>query len=218
MAPDATPTRPVLTRIRTGLWRARRAGWYALYHAVAQHLPASYRFQPLGRIAKAIRGAACRRLFRSAGRRINVEQGANFHTGWEVELGDDSSLGVNCRVPYDLKVGRDVMMGPDVVIIGENHRWTDVTTPMRLQGFQAYRPVRIEDDVWIGARAIVLPGLTIGRGAIIGAGAVVTRDVPPFAICAGNPARIIRYRTDGPGRPADSAEPPEPALTSRPSR
>jgi maltose O-acetyltransferase len=99
-------------------------------------------------------------------------------------------------IPYDLKVGKDVMMGPHVIIIGENHNSTDLEIPMRLQGYKIFPPVRIEDDVWIGARAIILPGLTIGKGAIIGAGSVVTKDVPPYAICAGNPARILKYRTD----------------------
>jgi maltose O-acetyltransferase len=99
-------------------------------------------------------------------------------------------------IPYDLKVGKDVMMGPYVVIIGDNHRFDNLDLPMRLQGTQEYPPVRIGDDVWIGARAIILPGLTIGNGAIIGAGSVVTKDVPPYAICAGNPAKIIRYRNN----------------------
>jgi maltose O-acetyltransferase len=72
-----------------------------------------------------------------------VEQGANFNTGWEIELGDDSSLGINCMVPYDLKVGKDVMMGPEVIIVGENHRFDRVDIPMRLQGYTTFPPVRI---------------------------------------------------------------------------
>ena len=99
-------------------------------------------------------------------------------------------------IPYDLKVGKDVMMGPYVVIVGDSHRFSRTDIPMRLQGTKEYQPVRIDDDVWIGARAIILPGLKIGRGAIIGSGAVVTKDVPPYAICVGNPARVIKYRTD----------------------
>ncbi|MCB9159898.1 MAG: CatB-related O-acetyltransferase [Caldilineaceae bacterium] len=87
------------------------------------------------------------------------------------------------------------MMAPDVTIVGENHRFDRLDLPMRLQGYQRFPPVRIEDDVWIGARAIILPGVTIGQGAIIGAGAVVTKDVPAYAVCAGNPARVLRLRT-----------------------
>ena len=185
----------MLNKIRTGYFFAKRTFWYLFYHGFAQHLPASYRFQPLGRFAKWCRGVACKRLFRYCGKNVNVEKGANFYTGWEIELGDNSSLGVNCFVPYDLKVGKDVMMGPYVVIIGDNHEFSRRDIPMRLQGRIEYSPVVIEDNVWIGARAILLPGIKIGNGAIIGAGAVVTKDVPPYAICGGNPAKIIKYRS-----------------------
>ena len=157
-------------------------------------MPASYRFQPLGKLAKSWRAAACKRLFRFCGDRVNVEKGANFYTGWEVELGDNSSLGIDCMIPYDLKVGKDVMMGPYVVIVGDSHQFSRTDIPMRLQGIRDYQPVQIEDDVWIGARVVILPGLKIGKGAIIGAGSIVTKDVPPYAICVGNPARVIRYR------------------------
>ena len=174
----------------------KRTGWYIFYHGLAQHLPASYRHQPLGRFGKFCRAKAGKRLFKACGDRVNIEQGANFYTGWEIEIGDDSTLGINCRAPYNLKVGKDVMMGPDVVIIGENHRFSNLDLPMRVQGYEEYPPVRIEDDVWIGTRAIILPGITIGKGAIIGAGAIVTKDVTPYAICAGNPARIIKFRSD----------------------
>ena len=143
---------------------------------------------------KKTRFMACKRLFRSCGQGVNVEKGANFYTGWEIEIGNYSGLGINCSVPFDLKIGNDVMMGPDVIIIGENHHFDDLTVPMRIQGKTKSPPVRIEDDVWIGARATILPGLTIGKGAIIGTAAVVTKDIPPYAICAGNPARVIRYR------------------------
>jgi maltose O-acetyltransferase len=185
----------MLSKIKFRIFLIKRSFWYIFYYGFAQHLPASYRFQPLGRFAKWCRALACKRLFRFCGERVNVEKGTDFYTGWEIELGDDSSLGIDCMVPYDLKVGKDVMMGPYVVIVGNSHQFSRFDIPMRLQGYMEYQPVRIEDDVWIGARAIILPGLTIGRGAIIGAGSVVTKNVPPNAIVGGNPARIIKYRT-----------------------
>jgi maltose O-acetyltransferase len=186
----------MLSKLKFRYFLVKRTFWYIFYYAFARYLPISYRFQPLGKFAKMCRAIACKRLFRYCGERVNVERGANFYTGWEIELGDDSSLGIDCMIPYDLKVGKDVMMGPYVIIIGENHNYSDVEVPMRLQGYTTFPPVRIEDDVWIGARAIILPGLTIGRGAIIAAGAVVTKNVPPYAICAGNPARIIKFRNN----------------------
>jgi len=186
----------MLIELRKRYFFARRSFWYCFYYAVAQHLPASYRYQPFGKLGKACRALACRHLFRKCGQHVNVEHGANFYTGWEIEIGDYSSMGINCMVPYDLKVGKDVMMGPFVVIIGDSHQFSDRNIPMRLQGIKQYPPVQIADDVWIGARVMILPGLKIGKGAIIGAGAVVTKDVPPYAIFAGNPARMIGSREE----------------------
>ena len=99
-------------------------------------------------------------------------------------------------IPYDLKVGKDLMMGPEEIIVGDNHRFDRRDSPMRIQGNKEYPPVHIEDDVWVGARAIILPGVRTGKGAIIAAGAVVIKDVPPYAICGGNPAGVIRFRDD----------------------
>ncbi len=185
-------------RLRTNFYLAKRACWYGFYYFFARHLPVSYRYQPLGKFARWCRAAACRRLFRYCGAKVNVERGADFYTGWEIEIGDNSGLGINCTVPFNLKLGRDVMMGPDVYIVGENHAFARDDVAMRLQGKTNPARVRIEDDVWIGARVIVLPGVTIGKGAIVGAGAVVTKDVPAYAVCAGNPARVIRFRKSEP--------------------
>lgn len=164
------------------------------YYAIAKHLPLSYRFGPLGKLSKSLRGIACNYIFESAGKNINIERGAFFGSGKRIQIGDNSGLGENCQAPDNIQIGRDVMMGPDVLIIGKNHKFEDLQTPMRLQGAKDAPPVVIGDDVWIGARVIILPGITINKGAIIGAGSVVTQDVPPFAIYAGNPARIIRFR------------------------
>ena len=183
-----------MSKLTTTLFYLRRNFWYIFYYFFAQHLPASYRYLYIGKFAKFCRAVSCKRIFRKCGRNVNIEKGANFYTGWELEIGDYSSLGINSMLPYDLKVGKDVMMGPEVIVIGENHKFDDLKLPMRLQGMKEYSPVRIEDDVWIGARAIILPGIKIGKGAIIAAGAVITKDVPPYAICGGNPARIIKYR------------------------
>lgn len=98
-------------------------------------------------------------------------------------------------------IGDNVMFGPEVTIRGGNHRIDIVGKPMAAVRDSEKRPeddpgVIIEDDVWIGSRAIILAGVTIGRGAVVAAGAVVTRSVEPYAIVAGNPARMIRKRWD----------------------
>ena len=86
------------------------------------------------------------------------------------------------------------MMGTDVTIITRNHRFDRADIPMMEQGFEEERPVYIGNDVWIGDRVLILPGVHIGDGSIIAAGAVVTKDVPPHSIVAGVPARKIKDR------------------------
>jgi maltose O-acetyltransferase len=86
------------------------------------------------------------------------------------------------------------MMGPQCWVYTQNHEFNTLDKPMALQGPKAEEPVIICDDVWIGGRVTILPGVTVGRGSIIGAGAVVTKDVPPYSIVGGNPANVIRMR------------------------
>lgn len=171
-----------------------RPFWLFIYYAIAKNMPLSYRMGFVGKIAMILRRKACSYIFKSAGRDINVERGAWFGAGSNIEIGDYSGLGENCQIPDNIRIGCDVMMAPDVLIISRNHGFEDLDIPMRLQGARDVSPVTIGNDVWIGARAIILPGIRIGDGAIIGAGSVVTRDVPSRAVCAGNPARVIRYR------------------------
>lgn len=90
-------------------------------------------------------------------------------------------------------IGDYVGFGPDVKVWSVNHRYQDPDTPWMLQGYDKY-PVVIEDDVWLGANCFVMPGVTIGRGAILSAGTVLMKSVPPFAIVAGNPGRIVGWR------------------------
>lgn len=125
---------------------------------------------------------------------VNIERGAWFGSGKGIEVGDRSDLGLDCLVIGALQVGDDVMMGPRCVILAGRHATGSVDRPMNTQGFLPDRPVVIEDDVWIGAGTTVLPGRRIGRGSIVGAGSVVTRDVEPWTIVGGNPAQVIGRR------------------------
>jgi acetyltransferase-like isoleucine patch superfamily enzyme len=89
-----------------------------------------------------------------------------------------------------------VLRGPDVMFAGDDHIFDQVGTPIIFSGRPQLRETRVGDDVWIGARAIMMAETSIGSGAIVAAGAVVTRDVEPFAIVAGVPAKVIGSRFD----------------------
>jgi acetyltransferase-like isoleucine patch superfamily enzyme len=120
----------------------------------------------------------------------------NIFCGDDVSLGDRPNL---IATRSKIIIGNHVMFGPEVVIQGGNHR-TDVLGRFMKSITDAEkrpeddRDVIVEDDVWVGTRAIILHGVTIGRGAVVAAGAVVTKDVPAYAIVGGVPARVIRYR------------------------
>jgi maltose O-acetyltransferase len=113
------------------------------------------------------------------------------------DLGFNIKLGKNVLINYDcilldtaeISVGDNTMIGPGSKIVTASH---PIDAEKRKDWSVSGRPVKIEEDVWIGAGVIVLPGVTVGARSIIGAGSVVTKDVPSDVIVAGNPARIIR--------------------------
>ena len=112
----------------------------------------------------------------------------------KLSIGDHSSLGINSVIQGPVNIGNNVMMGPEVYIYTQNHSHQRTDIPMIDQGYEREKPVTIKDDVWIGSRVTILPGVTVGKGAIIGASAVVTKDVPDYSIVAGNPACVIKSR------------------------
>jgi acetyltransferase-like isoleucine patch superfamily enzyme len=133
-----------------------------------------------------------RRQLGSCGRDITVQFPVSISEMKRLHLGDHVSIAafVHVRADGGIHVGDRVMVASHVAISTVTHdhqarvMWNTVVT----------KPIRIEDDVWIGAHAVILPGVTIGRGAVVGAGSVVTHDVPPFAVVTGVPARVQRYR------------------------
>lgn len=164
-----------------------------LFYGITRHLPEST--VPGGRIFRQIRYWNCRKIFASCGKQVNIERGAYIGRGINIRLGDCSGIGRNAWIGRGTTMGSHVMMGPDVMIFSRNHQHSRLDVTMDMQGQTKDAPVRICDDVWIGARVILLPGVTIGSGSIVAAGAVVTKDVPPLSIVGGNPARVVRYRT-----------------------
>ena len=164
-----------------------------LYYAILKHLPSSAGSNPVKRLIRKLRSGVAVRCMGECGSNVNIEKNADFGSGANISIGKNSGIGINCKVRGPLTIGENVMMGPDCVILTSTHNFERTDIPMIEQG-GAVKKVTIGDDVWIGTRAIILPGVTIGNGVIIGAGAVVTKDVPDYAIVGGVPARVIRMR------------------------
>lgn len=166
--------------------------YLSLYYLLVKNLPETN--NRYFRIIRLFRYFVASRIITKCEKNVNVEKGANFGTGKDIEIGDNSGLGVNCYIRGPLKIGKDVMMGPEVIILTNSHNFDSLDIPMNLQGNSEPKQVVIGNDVWIGSRVIILPGVKVGNGAILGAGAVVTKDVEPYAIVGGNPAKVIKYR------------------------
>lgn len=144
-----------------------------------------------------------RPLFLSYGERFRFDPDGtySFHN---ISVGNNVNLGLRpflSSTRSNIKIGNHVFFGPEVAIHGGNHR-IDVVGRFMIsitedeKRTEDDKDVIIEDDVWIGTRAIILHGVTIGRGAVVAAGAVVTRDVPPYSIVGGVPARVLKFRWD----------------------
>ncbi len=166
---------------------------YLLYYLVLQYLPKSSGTGFHKKLVRIIRSKTASFLFDKCGTNINIEKKAKFGTGKNISIGNNSGIGMNCQVKGPVLIGDNVMMGPDCLILTSYHNIARIDIPMNQQG-SGKNKVVIGNDVWIGTRVIILPGVKIGNGFVIGAGAVVTKDVPNYAIVGGIPAKIIRYR------------------------
>jgi acetyltransferase-like isoleucine patch superfamily enzyme len=126
-------------------------------------------------------------------------------TGVEIVLGPQTYLGHRCLLygHGGIRVWRDVLLANDVQLICGNHTFARRDVPIRAQPTEE-RPIVIEDDVWLGASAIILGGVTVGQGSVVAAGAVVTHSLPPYSIARGVPAQIVGER--GQERPGMEGE------------
>ena len=127
---------------------------------------------------------------------INHNSHLYSHRG-SLNIGNNFALGYNSSIVSadggSITIGNDVIIAQNVVLRSSNHSFTDTTVPIRYQGHESGY-ITIDDDVWIGANSVILPNVRIGSHSIVGAGSVVTKDIPPFSIYAGVPAKLIRKR------------------------
>jgi maltose O-acetyltransferase len=177
------------------LSKVRRLLALVAYYAIVQHLPARYGHID-GKVFGSLRNWVCRGFVAEAGDGISIGSHVHLGDGSGFRIGDRSGLGDGSQVHGGVTIGDDVMIGPEVVFLSDNHRSERIDVPIGEQGYTERAFPRIEDQAWIGARVIILAGRVIGHGAVVGAGAVVTHDVAPYDIVGGNPARVIRSRLD----------------------
>lgn len=167
--------------------------WLILYYLFARKLPRST--TPfLGSISRKVRYFCVKRIFKYCGQNVNIERNAYFGSGKNLEIGDFSGIGYKCEVPANIKIGKFVMMAPEVYIPTKNHAFADLSTPMCFQGVKESDRTIIEDDVWIGRRVIINPGRYIREGSIIAAASVLVKDFPEYSIIGGNPSVLIKSR------------------------
>jgi len=148
------------------------------------------------RVVTRLRGWHYSKLLAHAGENLVISDKVRINKPQMVSVGDNCYLGSGVQLyPWNapITIGNNVLVAAGVRMITRKHVFADIDRPMREQGY-SNAPIVIEDDVWIGFQAIILPGVTIGKGSIIGANAVVTKDVAPNSIVGGVPARLIRMR------------------------
>ena len=129
------------------------------------------------------------------GKNVTIWDGTHIDSPSKLEIGDNVSINRRSVIHAGggVKIANNVLVGPGVVIYSQNHNFHQKDININLQGYNT-EAVIINENVWVGAQSIILPGVTIGPNSIIGAGSVVKKDIEADTIVAGNPAKFIRYR------------------------
>ncbi len=150
-----------------------------------------FRFNALAPSLAAEREALLRQLLGRTGRRFTIHSPFHCDFGEQITLGEDfvGNLGLTILDEAPVTIGDRVFIGPHCGLYTVAHA---LDAAQRAQGVMRSRPITIGNDVWIGGHTVVLPGVAIGDGTVIGAGSVVTRDIPAGVVAAGNPCRVIR--------------------------
>ena len=120
--------------------------------------------------------------------------GCRVSNGRSVIIGDNFYMGYNCHLGANMIVGKDVLFASEVAVVGGDHKIDNIDVHINYSGRDVFKTAEFGDGCWLGYGAIVLHGVKIGKGAVVAAGSVVTKNVEPDAIVAGNPAKFIRYR------------------------
>ncbi len=163
---------------------------WIIYRILANHMPDSE--EMLGNSSKRFRALLAKKIIKFCGKNVNIEPNIYFNP--ELEIGDNSGIGMYSEMHGAIKIGKNVMMGHYCLFYSRNHAHSRTDIPMIKQGFEETRPIIIGNDVWIGSRVTILPGVHVGDGCVLAAGSVITKDTPPNTIVAGNPAKVVKQR------------------------
>lgn len=141
------------------------------------------------------RGELLRDLFASVGKNVTIEPTFRCDYGRNIHIGDNFFANFDCIIldVCTVTIGSDVLFGPRVSLYTAAH---PLDAEVRRSGLEYGQPIHIGDTVWIGGNAVINPGVSIGARSIIGSGSVVTKDIPPDVVAAGNPCRVIRAIND----------------------
>lgn len=142
-----------------------------------------------------VRSFILRPFLKHLGDNVSINRGIVFEGVDKISIGNNVQINTRCWISGsgELEIGENVLIGPHVIIHTANHNFNKKTIPILLQG-HTFNKVIIEDNVWIGANCTILPGVTIKKGSVAAAGAVVTKDTIENGVYGGVPARLIKYR------------------------
>jgi acetyltransferase-like isoleucine patch superfamily enzyme len=128
----------------------------------------------------------------TVGTKSVIEDFSTINNGvGDVIIGNQTIIGIGNVIIGPVTIGNEVMLAQNIVVSGLNHGYEDVDTSPRSQK-ETCSQITISDDVWIGANSVITAGVTLGKHCIIGAGSIVTKDIPPFSVAVGNPAKVIK--------------------------
>ena len=123
-----------------------------------------------------------------------IGRGCFFSSKNKYKIGQDCFIGYGCHFGADVTISNSVMLAPRVAFVGGDHSIENTDIIIKHSGRALFRTIHVGSNVWIGYGAIILHGVNIGEGSVVAAGSVVTKDVKPYSIVGGNPAKLLKMR------------------------